>query len=420
MDSKAVFNATICILGIAIFLIHSVDLVLKKGKRRDEIHLLVFFLFTAFHFATYLTFTLIKTIYTSNPFIIGFYTAFYIMNNLELLFFFVYAITYISPKKKVKDVLSWIHFGLLAIFLVLDVINVFAPIFFYAENGVYMRAKTMFISQGYQLVSFSMIFILALSSKKINITEKIAFVLYCVLPFGAIIVQNLLPGYAIAYLSIVISIEILYLFANVRKNVDLANEARKNKEAEVLLMMSQIKPHFVYNTLSSISTLIKINPDKAQKALDDFTEYLRMNLSTLSDSHCIPFEKELRHIEIYLALESMRFDERLSVDYEIQEKDFLVPPLSIQPLVENAVKHGILKKIEGGKITIRTYQDKGAHVVEIIDDGVGFDPKILEQNGNEHVGLKNVSYRLSSMCDAEMDIQSELGKGTTITVRFNG
>ena len=290
--------------------------------------------------------------------------------------------------------------------------------FFYSENGVYTRAKLMIISQGYQFVAFAIVFILAIFSKKLKIAEKIAFAVYCILPLFAIIIQNLLPGYAIAYLSIIIAIEILFLFVNVKKNIQLIDEANKTKEAEVKLMVSQIQPHFIYNTLSSISTLIKIDPNKAQKGLDDFTEYLRANLTSISETGLVSFENELRHIQTYLSLEKIRFDERLNVNLDIQSKNFKVPPLSIQPIVENAVKHGILQKLEGGTISIKTYETEEANIVEISDDGIGFDTKDPSFYKGNHIGISNIRYRLSTMCHGEMSIDSVVDKGTTVTVKF--
>lgn len=418
MDSKTTFNATVCIVGIAFLLIHTVNLLLKRDRRKDENNLLFFIVFTIIHFATYLTFIFIKINYSSNPLIIGFYTTFFIMNNIEVLFLFRYTFSYITIKKKTKDIVALINISVFAVFIVLDILNIFTHMFFYADNGVYKRAKLMILSQGYQFVAFALVYLFTAINKRLKVTEKVAFFVYCLLPFIAIIIQNLLPGYAIAYLSIIIAIEVLFLFVNVKKNMELIDEAKRAKEAEVKLMVSQIQPHFIYNTLSSISTLIKIDPEKAQQGLDNFTEYLRANLSSISETGLTSFENELKHIETYLSLEKMRFDERLNVVLDIQVKNFAVPPLSIQPLVENAVKHGILKKIQGGTITLKTYEINEAFVVEIIDDGIGFDINNPSYKGKEHVGLNNVRYRLSTMCHGELTIDSVVDKGTTMVVKF--
>ena len=419
MDNKSLFNITVCTIGVILLILHIFNLSLKKNRRKDENYLLVFFIFTAFHLAAYFTFTIVKVYYTSDAFIMTAYSLFYLANNLEVLLLFLYTIAYVKISADVKKASLIINLAVFGLFLILDVVNLFTPIFFYSENGVYMRAPFMIASQAYQLLAFIFVFSLTVFNKNTKATEKIAFSIYCLLPLVSIILQNIFAGFAIAYLSIIVSAEILFMFVSMQKNMDLINESKKTKEAEVRLMMSQIQPHFIYNTLSSISTLIKIDPDKAQAGLDSFTEYLRSNLSAVSETGLIPFSDELRHIKTYLELEKMRFEDRLNVVYKIKTKNFSIPPLSIQPIVENAVKHGIMKKIDGGIITIKTTEDDLAYCVEISDNGVGFDVNKLDSFDRKHIGLKNVSYRLATMCHGEMMIHSEINKGTTVMVIFH-
>jgi LytS/YehU family sensor histidine kinase len=205
---------------------------------------------------------------------------------------------------------------------------------------------------------------------------------------------------------------------NVEKNIKIQEAEKQLKDANVKIMVSQIQPHFIYNTLSSISTLITLDPNKAKVALDDFTEYLRMNLTSLTDTRLIPFEKELKHIETYVFLEKMRFNDRLTVKYDIKAKDFEVPPLSIQPLVENAIKHGILQKLEGGELVVKSYETDDAYVVEVIDNGVGFDMNSDDFNNGDHVGLNNIKVRLTTMCKGELKYDSKVNEGTKVVVKF--
>ena len=265
----------------------------------------------------------------------------------------------------------------------------------------------------------AVVFLLSVTNPKLTKREKTAFGSYCLLPLAAIILQNVFKGYAIAYASIIIAIEILFLFLSMQKNIVLAKEAEKYKQAQVKLMLSQIQPHFVYNALSSISTLIPIDSEKAQAALDHFTEYLRHNLSALTATQRIAFEDELKHIEAYVALEKMRFGDRVTVVYDIQTTDFCVPPLTIQPLVENAIKHGILKKLEGGTLTLKAYQTETDDVVEVIDDGVGFRMEDIDFSANRHIGLNNIRYRVETVCGGEVVIQSEIDQGTRVKVLFH-
>ena len=128
----------------------------------------------------------------------------------------------------------------------------------------------------------------------------------------------------------------------------------------------------------------------------------------------IPFEQELHHIEIYLSLEKMRYGELLQVRYDIQYRDFYLPPLLLQPLVENAVNHGIAKKVEGGTVTISSKKINDMIILEVMDDGIGFDVKQMEKLDQSHIGLRNVKNRCEMICGGSMKVESEIGKGSSV------
>jgi sensor histidine kinase YesM len=416
MNANTGIKITICGIGIMVFLIHIVNLIIKRNKRNDEKWLLVFMIFNVFHFSIYLIFNLLRYKYTSNSIIMSFYTIFYIMNNIEVYLLFKYTLSYVSLANQIKKKLSITNFLIFIIFVISDLVNINTGFYFYAENGEYVRNKFMILSQGYEFIIFLIIILVAFLNPKLKKREKAAFITYCLLPVLGILFQNVYSGYAIGYVSIIITVEILFFFANVEKNIELAKQEEKNKEAHVKLMISQIQPHFIYNSLSAISTLISINPDEAQKSLDNFTEYLRRNLSSLTETRLIPFENELKHIETYVSLEKMRFKDRINIIYDIGTKDFFVPPLTIQPIVENAIKHGILKKIKGGTVTLTTYETDSSYVIEIKDDGIGFNLNEIDFDENTHFGLKNISYRISHTCEGDLNIISKKNEGTKITV----
>ena len=187
-------------------------------------------------------------------------------------------------------------------------------------------------------------------------------------------------------------------------------------EAKVNVMVSQIRPHFMYNALSSIAILCKLDPDTAYDATVTFSDYLRGNMDSLKQTAPVPFEKELEHLKKYLYIEKLRFDDKLNIEYDIEDTDFEIPLLSIQPLVENAVKHGVGMKEEGGTVKISTKETETAHEVIIEDDGVGFDPDKKKDDGRSHVGMDNTKKRLKDMVGGDVIIQSEPGKGTTVRV----
>ena len=418
MDSKSVFNATVCLVGVLILLVHIVNLLFKKDRRKDETYLLNFFIFTMVHFATYFSFTLIKQIYVSDAYIMTFYTIFYIMNNVEVLLFYLYMSTYTKIDNKAKRVMNIVNIALFSLFVISDIVNIFTHMYFFSDAGIYQRTSFMIIAQGYQLIMLAAVFALAVFNKTLNLREKIAFSLYCILPLVAVVVQIILQGYAIAYLTLLLAIEFLFLFLTMEKNIRIKEDEEKLKEANIRIMVSQIQPHFVYNTLSSISTLIPINQRQAQKALDDFAEYLRVNFATLTSTKLVSFDDELKHIQTYVNLEKMRFGDRLNVIYNIEATNFNVPPLSIQPLVENAIKHGILKKEEGGVLLLKTYEIDDAFVIEVKDDGVGFDMDKVDFGDNKHIGLNNVKHRIATMCNGDISFVSKTHQGTTVTVKI--
>ena len=183
------------------------------------------------------------------------------------------------------------------------------------------------------------------------------------------------------------------------------------------LMLSQIKPHFLYNSLTVIRDLIHTDPPAAEKAVDDFSEFLRHNMLSINSDQPILLRQELAHVESYLALQKLRFGDELQVVYDIGCEDIMLPTLTLQPLVENAVSHGIRESESGiGKVTIRTRALDDRYEIQVIDDGCGFDPAVLEREENSHVGLKNVQDRLRRLSGGRLEIQSELGAGTQVTI----
>ena len=188
-------------------------------------------------------------------------------------------------------------------------------------------------------------------------------------------------------------------------------------EAKVAVMTSQIQPHFMYNALTSIAMMCQIDPETAQEATVTFAKYLRGNMDSLKQTKPVPFETELEHLKKYLYIEKLRFGKKLNVEYDIRATDFCIPMLSVQPLVENAVKHGVGMKKKGGTVTISTRETDSAFEVIISDNGVGFDTSAPKaDDGRSHVGMENTRSRLKQMCGGEITIQSTVGEGTTATI----
>ena len=208
----------------------------------------------------------------------------------------------------------------------------------------------------------------------------------------------------------------LFEYVNYQKR--LASQERQLIDKELAIKMSQIQPHFLYNSLTSIHYLCDKDPKLAKKAVKWFSTYLRGNLESMSKENMVPFEQELNHIEIYLKLEKLRFGDYLDIVYNIEEQDFMIPTLAIQPLVENAVKYGVGDKKEGGQVIIGTTSTDTHYIVTIEDTGTGFDVNEEKHDGRQHVGIANVKERLSMICNGELIIHSEIDKGTVAIIRI--
>ena len=188
------------------------------------------------------------------------------------------------------------------------------------------------------------------------------------------------------------------------------------KWTETALLQTKIKPHFLYNTLTAIEQLCETDSQKAQTAIADFAAYLRSNMDFSTETRLIRIDRELSNVKHYLSLEQMRFEDRLKVKYDIQADGFLVPPLVVQPMVENAVRHGVTKRPEGGTIIISIVDILTDYVITVTDDGVGFDSDSEIWAGGYHIGIDNARERLHRQCGGVMHIDSKIGVGTVVTM----
>ena len=197
-------------------------------------------------------------------------------------------------------------------------------------------------------------------------------------------------------------------------------EAEKNvvevelKESRIALMLSQIQPHFIYNTLGTIERMCLKDPEKAFHLVRNFSLYLRGNFSELDSVTPIRFSDELKHVEYYVNIEKVRFPD-MSIEYEVEATDFVLPALSVQPLVENAIKHGLMRLESGGTVVIRSYETPTHFCVKVQDNGAGFDTE-APLDKKKHVGLRNIRGRLKAMVNGELILESKVGVGTTAVI----
>ena len=206
------------------------------------------------------------------------------------------------------------------------------------------------------------------------------------------------------------------IVANYKASARVQKLEQELQDSRISIMLSQLQPHFLFNVLNSIYYLCGTEPETARKIVDKFSAYLRNNLDSLEQKTMIPFHKEFDHIQTYLELEKLRFGEELTVVYDIHADRFSLPVLTVQPLVENAVKHGITQKRGGGILTLTTGEGPESYVITVADTGVGFDPEHYMDEGKIHIGIENVRQRLKHMAGGTLKITSTPGGGTIAVI----
>lgn len=264
--------------------------------------------------------------------------------------------------------------------------------------------------------------------------KNVNIIIFFVLPMiiGAVVdcirlLTNLGDGPIALDKGIIIAgmIQLAILIYEKRNNDAIIEKARilENEliQSRISVMLSQIQPHFLYNSLNTIRYLCTEDPEQAEQAVIDFASFLRGNVDSLSSTGLITFEKELEHVKHYLSLEKIRFGNRVNVVYDIENCDFMIPPLTIQPIVENAVRYGVTKKEEGGIVTIKTSETEDEYIITVSDNGVGFNVDNIKTKDDKrtHVGIENVRKRLITQCNGSLDIQSIPNEGTTITLKVS-
>lgn len=363
----------------------------------------------------------------------GYMGSYMLFGNLdyEITTSLIYVSTYIiklSMLMYISAVLDLkIHYRTLFLISALFLICAFVPYIFY--DYIYITNAYIRLQAVAYIVDALIIYKISeavISKKKTAIIHLIS---YCITAATIVIDNYYLNGFISENVSLMMpfgctvfitcmvfihTIDTVKLYQQAQKTAELSREL---SELNMTLMISQIQPHFLYNALNTIKYLIKKDPKTAETAIVKFSNYLRANMDSLTQKEPIPFTKEIEHVKNYTAIESLRFGERLNVIYNIQYDNFNIPPLTIQPIVENSIKHGVNQRPEGGFVKITSYEDNKNAIIVIEDNGVGFDAtKPPPDDGRSHVGIKNIKQRLSQMLNASVDVTSVLNEGTKTVI----
>lgn len=305
------------------------------------------------------------------------------------------------------------------------IINKFRPVLFLVTDaGLYSDTVEDHISFVIDLFCLVVLSAATLTSN-LSRTLKLSFIccilspiLFSILSFNVDVPGSYVSLLGVLTIVFMMPIFLLFFNANDKLEKDILRYEKKQIELQVSAMISQMQPHFLYNSLAVIAALCEEDPKLAAKATNEFSDYLRENINFADKSNPISFSEELSHIKTYVWLEELRFPNKLNIEYDIQCLSFQVPALSIQPMVENAIKHGICKNKNGGTVRISSFETEEYYNVTVSDNGIGFDPSQSLDDGSRHLGIDNTRYRIREMVGGSLDIASSPGEGTTVTIKI--
>ena len=344
----------------------------------------------------------------------------YLFNYLLLAIFVRYLTELLKQRTSVSRVPLAVTRALCGVSMLLVLVTQYIPVFYTIDaQNIYHRASGFWFSQAMGIVSIAFCgWMLIRYRAVIEKQERIALWSYVVLPVVALVLQICFYGLAFLNLANTIALILVFLFLQAQQGRRLAEQENRHTQDRMDIMLSQIQPHFLFNTLNSIYYLCGRDPQLAQEAIKDFSSYLRMNIDSLKQSGPIPFSKEMEHVKTYLWLEQMRFGGELTVETDIRCEDFLLPALSVQPIVENAVQHGACSREEGGTVLVAADETPDEYVITVKDNGPGFDVNKMPEDGRSHIGIRNVQQRLAMLCGGTLHVISIPGEGTTVEIRL--
>ena len=242
-----------------------------------------------------------------------------------------------------------------------------------------------------------------------------SFLVYPLSLTVALIVHTFFFSPTLVFIGVVVSAFAMFAIV-LRDQIDrYMRQQREIAHQRASIMVLEMRPHFIYNAMMSIYYLCAQDPKKAQQVTLDFTTYLRKNFTAIASEDTVPFSDELEHTRAYLAVEQVQFEDGLFVEYDTPHKEFRVPPLTLQPIVENAVKHGMDPENAPLRISIRTRETESGSEIIVEDNGPGFDPTATDDN-EPHIALANIRQRLEMMCGGKLAIQPREGGGTAVKV----
>lgn len=304
--------------------------------------------------------------------------------------------------------------ALWSLFFILLIASPFSDAFYTVSENQHVR-RPLFPLLIAPLAAILLLNTAALFRRRRSLSKKVFIALSVYLPPTALMVTVYMFAsvYTAVVFWMVLSALTMFGFIHADNVEQYMRQQREIARQRADVMVLQLRPHFICNTMMGIYYLCDQDPQKAKQVTLDFTNYLRRNFTAIGSENVIPFRDELEHTRAYLAVEQAQFEDCLFVRFDTPHTMFRVPPLTLQPIVENAVKHGMKSSGEPLHITVSTrLTDEGSEIA-VEDDGVGFAPV---EDGKPHTALKNIRQRLALMCGGRLEISPREGGGTTVKV----
>lgn len=252
--------------------------------------------------------------------------------------------------------------------------------------------------------------------QQIRWRKRFTLAFFCLMHIAAIAAQPFFDAIPLVSFAPLLSILVLSSNFYSEQNQKFAQQELELQATRAALVLSQIQPHFLFNSMAAVMDLCDTDPREAKAALQELSDYLHYKISALSGNFLVSFDEDMEFLQNYLKLEKRRFGPRLNVEYEIGTTDFKVPLLTLQPLAENAIRHGLSKRPEGGTVRIVTKKIAEYYSILVEDNGVGFDTSVSPDSTRNHVGLNNVRTRLSILCHGSLTVRSIPGVGTIVEI----
>ena len=309
-----------------------------------------------------------------------------------------------DPRASKITLALWILNGINAV-LVLS--NPITHVYYrYDEANIYVASKTGLLYSLFFLLQAVVMIPVVLRLRSRHGNPLTARLLFC----GMLATLSIVTAVRYDLMSLIpfgVSLVLALLSVGVQMQLesDLVQARAELAESRMRLLSGQIHPHFIFNSLSAIKALVSEDPALAERTIQDFSDYLRSHLDEMSSARMVPFVEEMGHVRHYVSLEMADPSCPMEVTYDLEVEDFLVPPLTVQPLVENAIRHGIRTCENGGTVSVCTRRDNGAIKVIVRDDGSGMSSVTERQHHRRRVGIENVRERIERQCGGTLGVQ---------------